>query len=176
PHDPLGVFGARSARRNRVGAGVLGRAPRRRDGGLQPRDDAAALCEARRSAQGHRRGGLRPARAARMGRARGGGGRRGGAVSSQLPEDARRAEARPAVAGEEGQLIGQASSSSTERSSGRRAGRTSRHVHWSGSLSSRNRTSFVPWRKRLFSSLSKRTSTTSFGFTACSSSSPVPQR
>ena len=62
------------------------------------------------------------------------------------------------------------------RSSGRRGGRTSRHVHWSGSLSGRKRTSFVPWRKRLFSSLSKRTSTTSFGFSACSSSSPVPQR
>ena len=46
----------------------------------------------------------------------------------------------------------------------------------SGSLSGRKRTSFVPWRKRRFSSLSKRTSTTSFGFSACSSSSPVPQR
>src|ERR1700740_3450108 len=36
--------------------------------------------------------------------------------------------------------------------------------------------SLDPWRKRCFSSLSKRTSTTSFGLSGVSSSSPVPQR
>ena len=37
---------------------------------------------------------------------------------------------------------------STVGSSPRRGGLTSRHVHCSGFLSSRNRISFVPWRKR----------------------------
>ena len=79
----------------------VGRAARRRDGGLHDRDDAAALRGARRPARRDRRGGVRPARAARVGRARGGGGRRRGAVPAELPEDAGRAEARAAVAGEE---------------------------------------------------------------------------
>src|SRR5205807_10205995 len=43
---------------------------------------------------------LRPGRPARVGRARGGGGRRRGAVSAEFPEDARRAEARAALARE----------------------------------------------------------------------------
>ena len=80
---------------------TLGRAARCRDRGLHDRDDAAALRRARRPARGHRRRGLRPARAARVGRARGVGGRRRGAVPAELPEDARRAEARAAVAREE---------------------------------------------------------------------------
>ena len=101
--------------------------------------------------------------------------RRRGAVPAELPEDAGRAEARAAVAGEE-EGRRQASSWSTERSSGRRGGRTSRHVHCAGSLSGRKRTSFVPCRKRRFSSLSKRTSTTSSGRSAVCSRSPVPQR
>ena len=46
------------------------------------------------------------------------------------------------------------SSVSTVGSSARRGGRTSRHVHCSGSLSSRKRISFVPWRKRLPCTLS----------------------
>ena len=46
------------------------------------------------------------------------------------------------------------SSVSTVGSSARRGGLTSRHVHWSGSLSSRKRISFVPWRNRLPCTLS----------------------
>ena len=45
-----------------------------------------------------------------------------------------------------------------------------------GSLSSRQRSSFVPWRKRLPCTLSYRTSTTSSGRTRACSSSPLPQR
>ena len=151
---------------------TLGRAARRRDGGLHDRDDAAALRGARRSARGHRRRGVRPARAARVGGARGSGGRGRGAVSAELPEDARRAEARPAVAREEeGGLDEQLFDAEIV---GRRGGRTSRHVHCSGSLSSRKRTSFVPWRNRCFSSLSKRTSTTSSCRTASARARPYP--
>ena len=50
---------------------------------------------------GHRRRRLRPAQAVRVGRARGGGGSGRGSVPAELPEDAGRAEARPAVAREE---------------------------------------------------------------------------
>ena len=46
------------------------------------------------------------------------------------------------------------SSDSTVGSSASRAGVTSRHVHWAGSLSGRKRISFVPWRKRLPCTLS----------------------
>ena len=162
PHDPLGVLGARPAGCDGVGAGALGRAARRRDRGLHDRDDAAALRGARRPARGDRRGGVRPARAARVGRARGDGrasarrrtrrtSRRCRASRSACSRRARRRRTRRAAA-------------RPTRSSGRRGGRTSRHVHCSGSLSGRKRTSFVPCRKRRFSSLSKRTSTTSFGF------------
>ena len=59
-----------ASRRGRVGAGDLGRAARRRDGGLHARLDAAALREARRRAGRDRRHRLRPAGAARVGRAR----------------------------------------------------------------------------------------------------------
>ena len=64
-----------------------------------------ALRRARRRPGGHRRRRLRPAQAVRVGRARGGGGSRRGAVSAELPEDAGRAEARPAVAREEGRRM-----------------------------------------------------------------------
>ncbi len=60
-----------------------------------------ALRGARRRPGRHRRRGLRPAQAVRVGRARGGGGRGRGSVSAELPEDAGRAETRPAVAREE---------------------------------------------------------------------------
>src|SRR5205823_4737498 len=63
------------------------------------------------------------------------------------------------------------SSASTVMSSGRRGGRTSRHVHCCGSLSGRKRRKRVPWRKRLCSSLSYRTSQTSSGRTGFHSSS-----
>ena len=98
PDDPLRLLRPRAPGRDRLRAGRLGRAPRRRDGGLHDRDDAGALRRARRPARGHRRRGLRPARPARVGRARGGAGRGRGAVSAELPEDAGRAEARAAVA------------------------------------------------------------------------------
>ena len=61
-----------------------------------------ALREARRRPGRDRRRGLRSERPARVGRARGSGRRGRGAVSAAVPEDARRAEARAAVAGEEG--------------------------------------------------------------------------
>ena len=89
-----------ATRRDRLGAGHLGRAPRRRDRGLHARDDAGALRLARRRPGGDRRHRQRPRGAARVGRARGGGGRRRGAVPAELPEDAGRAAARAAVAGE----------------------------------------------------------------------------
>ena len=69
-----------------------------------------------------------------------------------------------------------ASRSSTEGAFGSRGGRSSRHVQSAGSLSSRQRRSFVPCRNRLPCTLSYRTSTTSSGRTAASSSSPPPQR
>ena len=59
-----------AARRGGVGAGDLGRAAGRRDRGLHARLDAAALREARRRPGRDRRHGLRPAGAARVGRAR----------------------------------------------------------------------------------------------------------
>src|SRR5215203_5458965 len=46
------------------------------------------------------------------------------------------------------------SSVSTVGSSSRRGGRTSRHVHCSAFLSSRNRISLVPWRNRFPCTLS----------------------
>ena len=73
----------------------------RRDGGLHARVDAEALREARRRPGRDRRGGLRPERPARVGRARGGRRRGRGAVSAAVPEDAGRAEARAALAREE---------------------------------------------------------------------------
>ena len=88
-----------AARRGRVGAGHLGRAARRRDRGLHARLDAAALRDARRRAGGDRRHRLRPAGAARVGRARRGRRGRRGAVPAELPQDAGRAAARAAVAG-----------------------------------------------------------------------------
>src|SRR5262249_5169969 len=70
-----------------------------------------------------------------------------------------------------------ASSDSTVGSRRRRGGRTSRHVQSCGSLSGRKRIKRVPCRKRFFSSLSKRTSTTSSGRTGFQSSSfPRDQR
>src|SRR5262249_1125057 len=65
---------------------------------------AAALAPARRRAGGHRRRRLRSARAPRVGRAGRADGARRGAVSAELPEDARRASAGPAVAQEDGGL------------------------------------------------------------------------
>ena len=58
----------------------------------------ARFARARRRAGGDRRRRLRPARPARVGRAGRAGGARRGAVPAQLPEDARRAAPRPAVA------------------------------------------------------------------------------
>ena len=95
-----------AARRDRLGAGHLGRAARRRDRGLHARDDAGALREARRRPGGDRRHRLRPARPARVGRARGGGGRRRGAVPAELPEDAGRAAARAALAARRSRDVG----------------------------------------------------------------------
>ena len=60
PHDRLGLLGARAARRDRLRAGDLGRAPRRRDRGLHARVDAGALREARRRPGRDRRRRLRP--------------------------------------------------------------------------------------------------------------------
>ena len=54
PDDRLGLLGARAARRDRLGAGHLGRARRCRDRGLHPADDAEALRQARRRAGGNR--------------------------------------------------------------------------------------------------------------------------
>ena len=75
----------------------LGRAAGRRDRGLHDGDDAGALREAGRPPCRHGRGGLRPARPARVGRARREGGGRRGAVSAELPEDAGRAASRAAL-------------------------------------------------------------------------------
>ena len=75
--------------RDRVGAGHVGRAPRRRDRGLHARHDAGAVREARRRAGGDRRRRLRSRGAPRVGRARGGRRRGRGAVPAELPEDAR---------------------------------------------------------------------------------------
>ncbi len=74
--------------------------PGRRDRGLHPGHDAEAFRRDRRRPGRYRRRRLRPREALRVGRARGEGGRRRGAVSAAVPEDARRAEASPAVAGE----------------------------------------------------------------------------
>ena len=101
PDDRIGILGAAAARRDRVGAGHVGRAARRRDRGLHARHDAGAVREARRRAGGDRRRRLRPRGAARVGRARGGRGRGRGAVPAELPEDARRAAAGAALAREE---------------------------------------------------------------------------
>ena len=62
PHDPLRVLGTRAARRDGLGAGALGRAARRRDGGLHDRVDARPLRGARRPARRDRRRRLRPGR------------------------------------------------------------------------------------------------------------------
>ena len=102
PHDRVRLLGARTARRDRLGAGDLGRAAGGRDRGLHARDDAGAVREARRRSGRDRRRGLRPERPARVGRAGGEVRRRRGAVPAAVPEDARRAEAGAAVAGEEG--------------------------------------------------------------------------
>jgi DNA ligase D-like protein (predicted polymerase) len=84
------------------GAGHLGGAPRRRDRGLHPRNDAEEVREARRRPGGDRRLGLQPAEALRVGRA----GREGrgwrSALPAAVPEDGRGAEAGAAVAGESG--------------------------------------------------------------------------
>ena len=123
-----------------------------RDRGLHARDDARAVRGARRRAGRDRRRRLRSPQAAGVGRARGGGGSRRGAVPAELPEDAGRAAARAAVAREEEDgLAEQVLDGEVAR---RRGGRTSRHVHWSASLSGRKRISFVPWRKRLPCTLS----------------------
>ena len=89
------------AGRDCVGAGDVGRAPGRRDRGFHARVDAGPLREARRRAGRDRRGGLRPRSPARMGRAGGVGRRRRGALPAAVPEDAGRAEARSALAGQE---------------------------------------------------------------------------
>ena len=88
--------------RDRLGARRLGRAPRRRDRGLHARLDAGAVREARRRPGRDRRHGVPARGAARVGRARGGRRRGRGAVPAELPEDARRAAARAALAQEEG--------------------------------------------------------------------------
>ena len=80
---------------------ALGRASGRRDRGLHDVDDARALREARRHPGGHGRRRLRPGRPPRVGRAGGEGGARRGALPAELPEDAGRAGARPAVTGPE---------------------------------------------------------------------------
>ena len=92
------------ARRDRLRAGDVGRASRRRDRGLHAGDDAGPLREARRRAGRDRRRRLRPRGPARMGRARGVRRRGRGSVSAPVPEDAGRAQAGAAVAGEEGRL------------------------------------------------------------------------
>ena len=101
PHDRVGVLGARAARCDRLGTCHLGRVAGRRDGGLHARDDAEALREARRRPGRDRRGGLRPERPARVGRARGSRRRGRGAVPAAVPEDAWRAQARAALARQE---------------------------------------------------------------------------
>ena len=120
----------------------------------------------RRSPGRHRRRRLRSQRAARLGRARRSGGRRGGAVPAELPEDARRAAAGAALPPQEGragvgsggQRLGSAlrcdSRSPIVGPLGSRGGRNSSHVHAAGSLSGRKRRSFVPWRNRLPCTLS----------------------
>ena len=67
PHDCVRVLGARPRRRDGLGAGDVGRAAGRRDGGLHPCLDAGAVREARRRASRDRRRGLRPRGAARVG-------------------------------------------------------------------------------------------------------------
>ena len=112
PHDRVGLLGARPLRRNGVGAGDLGRAPRRAHRGLHDGDDARPLRRARRRAVRDRRRCVRPARPARMGRARRARRSRRSAVPAQLPQDARRAAARAAVTRTTGSPIGWPSSSS----------------------------------------------------------------
>ncbi len=97
PHDRVGVLGACAEGRDRVGAGHVGRASGRRDRGLHDDDDAEAVREARRHPGRDGRERVRPARAARVGRARREGGRGRGAVPAELPEDAGRAAARAAL-------------------------------------------------------------------------------
>src|SRR5215204_3812906 len=92
------------ARRDGVGAGHVGRAARRRDGGLHHPDHARALREAGRRPGRDRRRRLRPAEAPRVGRARRERGPRRGALPAELPEDAGRAGAGPAFARQEARL------------------------------------------------------------------------
>ena len=81
----------------------LGRAARRRDRGLHARHDAEALREARRRPGGDRRHRLATSRVLLEWVEREeADGRRRGAVSAELPEDAGRAAARAAVAGTQG--------------------------------------------------------------------------
>ncbi len=120
--------------------------------------DARALRPDRRHPGRDGRRGLRPPRPARVGRARGEGGARGGAVPTELPQDAGRAGARAAVAGTTaGSFRRQVTDcylappavprrASIPTFPGLGEGRSSRHVHCAGFLSSRKRMSFVPCR------------------------------
>ena len=123
------VLGPPHARRARLGAALVGRGRSGRAGGVHARDDARADRSGRRPDARDVAATRRPSAAASEAEL---GLERQPRRSPTTPKSARR----PSVA------------------FGSRGGRSSRHVQSSGSLSSRQRMNFVPWRKRLPCTLS----------------------